>query len=391
MLMFEGQDEIRKKEFPQLMDRVWLSSAAFTPHAKSVVEAMTQFIDYFHIPSVGKDVQELFDNVNNGTYNGAAKLLKCNPEDISLIINTAHGLNFPLHGLDWEKGDNVVTSELEFPTNYLPWKYISQRKDVEFRAAKINEKQQISEDEIISLIDDKTKLVSLSLVQFNNGQRVDAKKIAKVAHENGALVALDAIQAIGGIEVYPKEMDVDFVAAGGSKFLMAPLGIGVCYISPRALEIIEPPFQGTGNYDFKDQNWMDRNKNYHKGAKRFENGTVPFYCVAGLKAALELINSVGIEIVAKHNHGLIQQLIEGIVDQGLTTITPHEPERRGALINVRVDEKKDLKKIVEILEEKYKVTITNRFGGLRFSAHLYNTENDIQSALSSLKEVLAMI
>ena len=63
---------------------------------------------------------ELFENVNKGTYNGAAKLLKCNPEDIALIINTAHGLNFPLHGLDWEKGDNVVTSELEFPTNYLP-------------------------------------------------------------------------------------------------------------------------------------------------------------------------------------------------------------------------------------------------------------------------------
>ncbi|TET31529.1 MAG: aminotransferase class V-fold PLP-dependent enzyme [Candidatus Heimdallarchaeota archaeon] len=120
MLMFEGQEELRKKEFPQLMNRVWLSSAAFTPHAKSVVEAMTQFIDYFHNPSVGKDVMELFEIVNTGTYNGAAKLLKCNPEDIALIINTAHGLNFPLHGLDWEKGDDVVTSELEFPTNYLP-------------------------------------------------------------------------------------------------------------------------------------------------------------------------------------------------------------------------------------------------------------------------------
>ena len=75
----------------------------------------------------------------------------------------------------------------------------------------------------------------------------------------------------------------------------------------------------------------------------------------------------------------------------MTTITPHEPERRGALINVRVEEKKDLKKIVEILEEKYKVTITARFGGLRFSAQLYNTEKNIQTALSSLKEVLAMV
>jgi len=84
------------------------------------------------------------------------------------------------------------------------------------------------------------------------------------------------------------------------------------------------------------------------------------------------------------------QLMDGVWLSS-SAFTPHEPERRGALINVRVDEKKDLKKIVEILEEKYKVTVTNRFGGLRFSAHLYNTENDIQSALSSLKEVIAMI
>ncbi|NHJ32658.1 MAG: aminotransferase class V-fold PLP-dependent enzyme [Asgard group archaeon] len=389
--MFEGQDEIRKKEFPQLMDRIWLSSAAFTPHAKSVVEAMHQFIDYFHDPTIGKDVMELFESVNTGTYNGAAKMLKCQPEDISLVINTAHGLNFPLHGLDWDKNDNIVTSELEFPTNYFPWKYISRRKGVEFRSAKINKNLQISDDEIISLIDENTKLVALSLVQFNNGQRINAKKIAKVAHENGALVALDAIQACGGVEVYPKEMDADFVSAGGTKFLMAPLGIGICYISSRALESIEPPLQGTGNYDFKDQNWMARDRSYHKGAKRFENGTVPFYCVAGLKAALDLINSVGIETVAKHNHGLITRLIEGIEDLGLTTITPHESEKRGALINVRLDEKKNLKKIVEILEEKYRVTITTRFGGLRFAAQLYNTEEDIDTALSSLKEVLAKV
>lgn len=389
--MYEGQEEIRKKEFPQLLSRVWLSSSAFTPHPKSVVKAMHQFIDYFHDPTIGKDVQELFDDVNTGTYAGAAKMMDCLPEDISLIINTAHGLNFPLHGLDWNKGDNIVTSELEFPTNYYPWKYISRRKGVEFRAAKIDEKIQISDDEIISLIDENTKLVALSLVQFNNGQRVDAERIAKVAHENGALVALDAIQACGGVEVYPKEMDVDFVTAGGPKFLMAPLGIGLCYISSRAIDLMEPPLQGTGNYDFKDQNWMDRNKSYHKGAKRFENGTVPFYCVAGLKAALDLINSVGIETVAKHNHELIRQLIEGIEDLGLYTITPHEPEKRGALINVRVDEKKDLKKIVEILEEKYRVTVTARYGGLRFATQLYNTEEDIQTALSSLKEVLAKV
>ncbi|HUU76956.1 MAG TPA: aminotransferase class V-fold PLP-dependent enzyme [candidate division Zixibacteria bacterium] len=386
--MFEGQDKIRKEEYPQLLNRVWLNSAAFAPHAKSVVKAMEQFIHYFHDPTVGKAVDQLFQDVTENTMSGAAKLWDCNKENVSLVINTAHGLNYPLHGIEWQKGDNLVTSELEFPTNYLPWKYISKRKGIEFRAAKINEQKQISEEEIISLIDDKTKLVSLSLVQFNNGQRVDAKRIAKVAHEHGALVSLDAIQACGAIEVYPEKMDVDFVSAGGPKFLMAPLGIGLCYISSRVIETMEPPLQGTSNYDFSDGDWMSREKPYHKGAKRFQNGTVPFYCVAGLNAALNLINSVGIKTVANHNHSLIKMLIEGVEEMGLKVITPHEFERRGALANVRVDKDKDLNKIVELMEDKYRVTISTRFDGLRFSVQLFNTEVDIQKGLLALKTTL---
>ena len=389
--MFEGQDKIRNEEFPQLLDRVWLNSAAFAPHSKSVVEAMNQFIHHFHDPTLGKAVDQLFQDVTEGALDGGAKLFDCNVDNVSFVINTAHGLNYPLHGIEWKKGDNLVTSELEFPTNYYPWKYITKRKDVEFRSAKINEKNQISEEEIIDLIDDNTKLVSLSLVQFNNGQRVDAKKIAKVAHEHGALVSLDAIQACGAVEVFPKEMDVDFVSAGGPKFLMAPLGIGLCYISDRVIESMEPPLQGTGNYDFSDHDWMSREKQYQKGAKRFQNGTVPFYCVAGLKASLDLINSIGIKIVAKHNHSLIQQLIDGIEERGLSTITPYESDRRGALANIRIKGEKDLERIVQLMEEKYKVTISNRYNGLRFSVQLFNTEEDIEKGLEALDLVLKEI
>jgi selenocysteine lyase/cysteine desulfurase len=387
--MFEGQEEIRKKEFPQLLDRVWLNSAAFAPHSKSVVKAMEKFIQYFHDPQIGDDQLALFDKITEGTYNDAATLLNCQPEDISLVINTAHGLNFPLLGIDWQNNDNVVTCDLEFPTNYLPWKNLSEKKGIELRSAKYDKNLHVSEDDIISLIDDDTRLVSLSLVQFNTGQKIDAKKIAKVAHEHDALISLDAIQACGGIEVYPSEMDVDFVSAGGPKFLMGPLGLGLCYISPKMVETMDPPMQGTSNYNFKDRDWNDRTVKYHKGAKRFQNGTIPFYCVAGLRESLKLFNSIGIKTISNHNLDLTQMLIEGIEDLGLKTITSHNREKRGSLIYVRVNKKIDLNKVVKKLEENYKVTISARFGGLRISAHLFNTESDIEKCLSALKEVLA--
>ncbi|MBN1329817.1 MAG: aminotransferase class V-fold PLP-dependent enzyme [Candidatus Heimdallarchaeota archaeon] len=386
--MFEGQEEIRYKEFPQLMNRVWLNSSAFVPHAKSVIAAMEKFMHHFHDPQIGGNVDDLFKETMEQAYAEGSKLLACSPENISIIINTAHGLNFPLHGIDWEKGDNIVTCQLEFPTNYMPWLYISKRKEVELREAKYDNKFHVSEDDIINLINDRTKLVSLSLVQFNNGQRINAAKIAKVAHDHGALISLDAIQAMGAVDVYPLKMDVDFVSAGGPKYLMAPLGIGLCYISSRVIETMDPPLQGTGNYNFTDKDWNDRAVSYHKGAKRFEYGTTPFYCLAGLGAALKIINSVGIEINAKHNFDLTERLYDGFNDMGLSVITPRKREERAALLNVRLDKKRDLNTLVKILEEKYKVTISARFGGLRFSTQLYNTEEDIDKALDVLKEVL---
>ncbi|MHA1440307.1 MAG: aminotransferase class V-fold PLP-dependent enzyme [Candidatus Heimdallarchaeota archaeon] len=386
--MFEGQAELVEREYPQLKNRVWLNSAAFAPHATSVKKAMNRFINYFHDPTISVESDKMFEEVDKSVFEGAAKLFDCPKDNVSLVINTAHGLNYPLNGIDWKKGDNIVTSDLEFPTNFYPWLYVSKKKGVELRAAKINEKVQIDEDEIIELIDDNTKLVSLSLVQFNNGQRVDAERIAKVAHEHGAYVSLDAIQACNAIEVYPKKMNVDFLSAGGLKFMLGPLGIGLCYVSDKAIEEIDPPLQGCGNYDFSDHNWMDRNKPYHKGARRYQNGTIPPYCTAGLDAALKIVASVGIKTVSDHNLELTQRLIEGFNELGLQVITPIEKHRRGALVNVRVGKDKDLDKIVKTLEDKYKVTVSNRFNGLRFSAHLFNTEEHIETALAALAEVL---
>ena len=386
--MFKGQAEIIEREYPQLKNRIWLNSAAFTPHATSVKKAMEGFIDYFYNPDMSEESVKIFEEIDKSVIEGAAKLFDCQKENVSLVINTAHGLNYPLNGIDWKKGDNIVTSDLEFPTNFYPWQYISRTKGVELRAAKINEKVQIDEDEIIALIDENTKLVSLSLIQFNNGQRVDAERIAKVAHEHGAFIALDAIQACSAVEVYPEKMNIDFLSAGAPKFMLGPLGIGLCYVSKKAIEEIEPPLQGKGNYDFSDHDWMNRNKPYHKGAKRYQNGTIPPYCVAGLDAALNLVNSIGIKTVSDHNLELTQTLIEGFIDLGLQVITPTEKQRRGAIISVRVGEDNDLTEIVKILEEKYSITVSARFNGLRFATHLFNTEDHIKTALAALAEVL---
>ncbi|NHJ84256.1 MAG: hypothetical protein FK734_02265, partial [Asgard group archaeon] len=132
--MFEGQEEIRNKEYPHLKNRVWLNSSAFVPHSMSVVKAMQEMTDYFHLPILGKEAEDYFIKINEEFYQGAGLLLDTSPNNISMVINTAHGLNYPLHGIDWQKRDNVVTCELEFPTNYMPWKYVSKTKGVEFRS-----------------------------------------------------------------------------------------------------------------------------------------------------------------------------------------------------------------------------------------------------------------
>ncbi|MBD3193002.1 MAG: aminotransferase class V-fold PLP-dependent enzyme [Candidatus Heimdallarchaeota archaeon] len=379
--LFEGQTELIAREFPQLQEMIWLNSSGTVPLPKSSLEATIKILRW-HSDWKGDFQQRTQEGekIKESAKNEAAKMLACSPDNLAYIANTSHGLNFPLHGIDWERGDNIVTSALEFPANYLPWKYRAKKSGVDLRVAPINSRGQITEEEIIALIDNDTKLVALSLVQFSNGQRVDAPTIAKVAHEHDALLCLDAIQACGGVEVYPEEMAVDFLTAGGPKFLMSPLGIGLCYISSRALAQIEPPLQGWINYDYSDGNYMNKNPAYRKGAGRFEHGSVSLYLIAGMNSSLQLINSVGIKTVAAHNQGLARMMIELFEDQGYTVITPLPPNKRGASINVRVGEAMDLAKIVEILDTQHNIKISARFGGLRLSTHLYNTEVEIQKA-----------
>jgi selenocysteine lyase/cysteine desulfurase len=388
--MFEGQEKIREREFPQLKKRIWLNSAATVPLPKSTIKAMHTAIDtHTNWPLLPPEkVEQFFTDLNSKTREGLAELLDCNPEDFAFVNNTAHGLNFPLHGIDWEKGDNIVTSELEFPTNYLPWQYISKRKGVELRTAKINDRIQISTDEVIELIDDRTKLVSLSLVQFSNGQRIDAQKIASVAHKHNAFLALDSIQGCGGLEVYPTQMSVDFLSAGGPKYLMSPMGLGICYISPKVVERMDPPLQGAGNYNFDDHDWMNRNKPYHVGAARFQFGTHAIYCLAGLQASVALINSIGIKTIAAHNKLLTEMLIEGFEEMGAQIITPRDFTQRGAMVNVRFFEEIDLDKLVNSLIKNHGIFVSNRFNGLRVSTHLYNTEQEIETFFAALKTIL---
>ncbi|MEA2070720.1 MAG: aminotransferase class V-fold PLP-dependent enzyme [Asgard group archaeon] len=387
--MAQNLKEIRKQEFPQLENIIWLNSAATVPLPASSVKEMEKAIEMHSEWQLEReDYDEQFKQMMKAPKKAAAKLMACNFHDFAYINNTAHGLNFLLHALDWESGDNIVTSALEFPTNYYPWIYLSRRKNVELRTAPIHKNGQIDEADILDLIDIKTKLVSLSLVQFSNGQKIDAKKIAEKAHEKNAFLSLDAIQAIGGIEVYPEKIDADIISAGGGKFLMAPWGIGLCYIHPRVIELIEPPFQGAGNYDFSNGDYLNRTKPYLPGAERFQIGTNAFYCIAGLHASLNIINSCGIKNIAKHNYALTKQLMDSFDDLGLQIITPREEASRAAIVNIRLPKNIDPQEIVNRMALKHKIYISARFGGVRFSTHCFNNSEEIAETIRIFSEML---
>ena len=157
-----------------------------------------------------------------------AKWINASEAEIAMIPNTSYGINIVAEGYPWKQGDNVVIFEGEFPSNHLPWEN-QQAKGVEVRAVPCPEGR-VSIDEIAKRIDQRTQVVAISWVGYASGFRVELDALTQMVHDRGALLFVDAIQAMG---VYPLDVQatpIDFLAADGHKWMLGPEGAGFAYI-----------------------------------------------------------------------------------------------------------------------------------------------------------------
>ncbi|MEM6504244.1 MAG: aminotransferase class V-fold PLP-dependent enzyme [Planctomycetota bacterium] len=302
--------------------------------------------------------------------------------EIAFVPNTVIGLSMLSGGLDWVRGDRVVISDVEYPANRYPWTDL-RRRGVEVVEAKQGPDYRIDIDDVIGLINDRTRVVALSHVQFGTGFRIDLRPIADEVHAAGGLLCVDAIQSLGVRPMDVQAMGIDFLAAGAHKWLLGSEGAGFIWCDEDLCQQLHPPIAGVlgrvnaldyGNYD---ERWLP-------DARRFETGTMNVLALRAMRASVGLLLEVGIDTVWSRIDVLCQHLRSRLAEKGYTVVSPPGPNERSGIVAIDWPERTEEHDHVVRDLAKQKIIITNRMGHLRITPHFYNTIEQLDEAVDAM-------
>jgi selenocysteine lyase/cysteine desulfurase len=364
--------------FPITEEYAYLNHAATAPYSVPVARAMDDFIANRHRRG-GLDSQKWEDRLEK-VRGLVAQLIVADPEEIAFTSNTSHGLNIVASGIDWQEGDNLIGAETEFPANVYPWLNL-QRLGVEMRFAPVRSNRILVKD-IATLMDERTRLVALSFVEFATGFRNDLRAIGRLCRERGIYFCVDGIQGLGALDLKVTQSPIDFLATGGAKWLMGPIGTGFLYCRRALIERLTPTRVGWWGVVDRDD-FFCYDSLLREDARRFEEGSLNFLGIHGLGASLELLLEIGIPHIEERVLGLTDHLILGLQERGYNITTPiaSSQERSGIVcFNHPQHTLDDLEKRLS----EAKVVISKRGQIIRVSPHFYNDETDIDQLLDAL-------
>ena len=214
----------------------------------------------------------------------AGRLINAAPDEIAILKNTSEGLSFVAEGLDWERGDNVVTTDLEFPSNFTPWKNL-ERRGVQCRVVESRDGAYTPAD-VERLVDENTRLVSVSSVAFHNGFAPDLDAIGAICDRRGALFCVDAIQSIGALPMDVRKSRISFLAADGHKWLCGPEGAAIFYVANEHRDKLRVIEYGWTNIERRGK-FLNASTDLLGDARRFEAGSLNTNGIYGLRAAVD--------------------------------------------------------------------------------------------------------
>jgi len=365
-----------RREFPVTKNYIYLDHAGIAPLSLRVKTAIETLLEEYTEGAVFHYTLWVQRAVEVRMV--CAKLVNAGDDEIAFIRSTSHGLSLVAEGMDWQRGDNVLFFERDFPSNIFPWINLKS-KGVEARAIPSRGGRVLFED-IERLMDTRTRMIAVSSVLFSNGYRTDLKRLGELCRRKAVLFCVDAIQSLGIIPMDVREFNIDFLAADAHKWLLGPEGIGIFYCRKELVQTLRPPLVGwksvQNEFDFDHPELQLKNN-----AQRFEEGSQNLMGIFGLGAAIELLFEVGIANVEKRVLDLGDQIILEARKRDLTVLTPEQRDQRGG--NVTIAGTFDPAAARDALRERG-IMVNVRGGGLRLSPHFYNTTKEINEVFQSL-------
>lgn len=306
----------------------------------------------------------------------AARLIGAQPDEIAILKNTSEGISFVAGGLRWNAGDNVITTSLEFPSNWTPWKRLEPR-GVETRVAKLP-----TVEDIEPLIDARTRLITVSSVAFHNGFVADLDAIGALCASRNILFCVDAIQSVGALKIDVRRSNIAFLAADGHKWMCGPEGAALFYVAAEHRDKLDVIESGWTNIDRKGR-FIDCSIDLLPDSRRFEAGSLNTNGIYGLRAAIDLLLEIGIDAIETEILRLATTLRNRLRSIGFEVA-----EARSAIVGATPPNvESSVIRLHRLLDEERIITAP-REGFLRFSPHYYNDDDEIDRVIEVLRRII---
>lgn len=369
-------------EFPLVDGLIYLNHAAVAPWPKRTRDAVVDFAEQ-NARYGSRYFMDWLAKENECRQQLQTLINAPSPDDIALVKNTSEALSFVAYGLPWQVGDNIVSSNEEFPSNRLPWQSL-ENQGVTLRQADLSSAA-TPEAALFALVDKHTRLIAISSVQFASGLRLDLVKIGEFCQQNGILFCIDAIQSLGAVQFDVQAYQADFVMADGHKWLFGPEGLGVFYTTATMREKLKLTQYGwhmlKDIHNFENVPWE-----IHPTARRFECGSPNTLGIHALSASLSLLLDMGMEKVENlvlERAGHLQTAIAQH-PQLLLLSDPHRALKSGIVVfKHKTISNETLYRHLQAND----VVCALRGGGIRFSPHFYNTFEELDRALALIDAV----
>lgn len=369
-------------QMPVTKNWAYLDHAAVGPLTKPAANAFRRYAE--EAETQGDTVWPSWAGRMDELRRAAAELLRTQRDEICLVPNTSTGINIVAEGYPWKSGDSVVVPEGEFPSNLFPWENQASR-GVEIRKVARRENGVVSIDDLLAACDQSTKLIALSWVGYASGFRVDVQELVERAHQRGILVFLDAIQGLGVFDLDLDQVDVDFLAADGHKWLLGPEGMGIAMIRRRHLDLLR-----CGNVGWNSVqnafNYAKPELELRNSAERFEPGSANMGGGAALAASLDLFLTVrnhhGVDAISGRVLGLATELIGQLRSRGFVVRAQPELQFQSGIVTFEVPGMNPVDVRSKLLHAG--CVVSCRDGGIRASVHAYNNLDDISRMLRAI-------
>jgi len=360
---------------------LYLNHAAVSPWPRRTVEAVAAFAR--ENGRFGSRHYDRWQETEQALREQLVQLINAaDSEEIALLKNTSEALSVVAWGLDWQAGDRIVISDQEFPSNRIVWESLKSL-GVEVIAVNLCAAE-TPEDALIGAIDERTRLLSVSSVQYATGLRLHLEILGKACRERGVLFCVDAIQSLGAVPFDVQACQADFVAADAHKWMLGPEGIALFYCRRGLINRLQlrqfgwHMVEAMGDFDRRD--WTPAGS-----ARRFECGSPNMLGIHALHASLGLILGLGLPAIYSNISRKISYLIELLKDN-VSFISDVETGRLAGILSFRPPDADIRARYAHL--QRAGVVCALRGGGIRFSPHYYTPDTVLERAVQILLEPL---